>query len=474
MMSKKQPIKWIVLTLAWILLSAGCAFETQRIPQTGETPSSPLQPSPCPPSLASAPPLQLKDLEQRITDLQTLLEGGQLSEEDQALAQDLLATYQSLEKPSTSSPTDEELRSATQLLFSSLVKLEEHYFKGGPAEKEATLQTLALFSSKRKAIMDCYLAGDYQGVIDNCMDMQKVLGTDSLTPEIGLIFALSLGKRGLYQEALQVGTKVSDELERKPGFIQLQAKIVEWQLALGDRNGAIQSYEKLVDNMHEREDVLKTAELNLSGQGEPKALQEMKQEEPLPQVSLTKEPGSVQEVLSQVDALVQRGDFETAKLLLLRMRLRLQEGPDAELVDQAMKSVDLAEEKAREQEKTQTSPQEDALAVAANLIEQERYEEAITKLETLQQGNVLSPEAKHLQDLAVEKIVNRERNKAAKLFLMARNTRDPAKKEELFLSSYQILKTLVEKYPSTPLFQKINDNMKTIENELSKLKKGMG
>jgi hypothetical protein len=465
MMSKKQQIKWIVVILAWILLSAGCALETQRIPQKGEPISSPLQPP-------SPPPLQLNDLEQRITDLQTLVEGGQLSEEDQALAQDLLATYRSLEKASSSSPTDEELRNAAQLLFSNLVKLEDHYFKKIPADKAATLQTLALFSSKRKAIMDGYLAGDYQGVIDNCMDMKKVLGSDSLTPEIGLIFALSLGKRGLYQEALQVGERISDELEPKPGFVQLQAKIVEWQLALGDRNGAIQSYEKLVDNMHEREDVLKTAELNLSGQGEPKAL--LKQEEPLPQVSLTKEPGSVQEVLKQVDALVQRDDFETAKLLLLRMRLRLQEGPDADLVDQAMKSVDLAEEKAREQNKTQTSPQQDALVVAANLIEQERYEEAIAKLESLQQGNVLSPEAKHLEDMAVEKIVNRERNKAAKLFLMARNTQDPAKKEELLVSSYEILKTLIEKYPSTPLLRKINDNMKTIENELSKLKKGTG
>jgi PBP1b-binding outer membrane lipoprotein LpoB len=465
MMSKKQQIKWIVVILAWILLSAGCALETQRIPQKEGPPSSLLQPP-------SPPPLQLNDLEQRIADLQTLLEGGQLSEADQALAQDLLGTYRSLEKASSSSPTDEELRNAAQLLFSSLVKLEDHYFKKIPADKAATLQTLALFSSKRKAIMDGYLAGDYQGVIDNCMDMKKVLGSDSLTPEIGLIFALSLGKRGLYQEALEVGKRISDELEPKPGFVQLQAKIVEWQLALGDRNGAIQSYEKLVDNMHEREDVLKTAELNLSGQGEPKAL--LKQEEPLPQLSLTKEPGSVQEVLKQVDALVQRDDFETAKLLLLRMRLRLQEGPDADLVDQAMKSVDLAEEKAREQKKTQTSPQQDALVVAANLIEQERYEEAIAKLESLQQGNVLSPEAKHLEDMAVEKIVNRERNKAAKLFLMARNTQDPAKKEELLVSSYEILKTLIEKYPSTPLLRKINDNMKTIENELSKLKKGTG
>jgi hypothetical protein len=473
MMNRKQQIKWTALTLSWILLAIGCAQEAQRIPQRMESPSAELQaPPPLPP--APAPLLKLNGLEQRIADIQTLLERGQLSEEDQALAQDLLVTYQSLEKPSSSTPTEEELRSIAQMLFSNLIKLEEHYFKGRPTGNAATLQTLALLSSKRKAIIDGYLAGDYQGVIDSCMDLEKVLGPDSLTPEIGLIFALSLGKRGLYQEALQVAAKISDELERKPGFIQLRAKMLEWQLALGDRKGALQSYEKLVDNMHERETVLKTAELGLSGQGEPKALYEKKEEEPLPQVDLTKEPGSAQEVLTQVDALVQRDDFETAKLLLLRLRLRLQDGPDAELVDQAMKSVDLAEERAREQKKTGTSQQEDALALAANLIEQERYEDAITELENLRQGKLLSPEAKQLQDLAVEKIVNRERNKAAKLFLMARNTQDPVKKEELLLSSYDILKALVEKYPSTPLFQKINDNMKTIQNELSKLKKGMG
>jgi hypothetical protein len=36
------------------------------------------------------------------------------------------------------------------------------------------------------------------------------------------------------------------------------------------------------------------------------------------------------------------------------------------------------------------------------------------------------------------------------------------------------LKALVEKYPSTPLYEKINDNMRTIQNELSKLKKRAG
>jgi tetratricopeptide (TPR) repeat protein len=472
MTNKPRQIEWLVLCLLIVFLAVGCAHEVRQIPQKEEAPPAPapsaLSPQVSPP--APSPGLRVEGLDQRIIRVQALLESDQLSFEDRLLAQDLLKAYQTMERVSSASPTDEQTRDLIELLASNLIQMDEHYFKKRPPpEEEARLQAIALFAGKRKSIMDSYLAGDYQSVIEGCIDLEKVLGPDSLTPEIGLVFAISLGKRGMIEEALRVGTKISDDLERKPGFIQLRAKMIEWQLALGDRKSAIESYEKLLDNMHEREAVLKVVELNLSGQGPPKALSE-KKEEPPPPVDLAKEPTSVQEVLRQVDALVQKSDFETAKLLLLRLRIRLQEGPDAELVDQAMKSVELAEENSRKEQKTEAAKNEEALEVAANLIEQERYEEAIAELENLKQGAEMSPEAKQLQDLAVEKIINRERNKAAKLFLMARNTTDPAKKEELLNSSYNILKALVDKYPSSPLYQKINDNIKRIEDELSKLK----
>ena len=342
--------------------------------------------------------------------------------------------------------------------------MEARCLDGRPEDK-AQARTISLFAAKRAAVVNSYLAGDYQGVIDACIELERVLGPDSLTPEIGLLFALSLGKRGMIQEALRVGAGISDDLERKPGFIQLRAKMIEWQLALGERRSAIQSYEKLVDNMHEREAVLKAAERTLSGEGAATPSPERTGTTGEPPVDLSKEPATTREVLRQVDALGER----SAKLLLLRLRLRLQDGPDAELVDQAMKSVEWAEEKARDQQQTEASRKEEALELAANFIEQERYEEAIAELETLGRGHMLNREAKQLQDLAVEKIVTRERNKAAKLFLMARNTTEPAKKEELLVSSYNILKALIDKYPSSPLYQKINDNLKKIEEEMSRL-----
>jgi len=76
--------------------------------------------------------------------------------------------------------------------------------------------------------------------------------------------------------------------------------------------------------------------------------------------------------------------------------------------------------------------------------------------------------------MAVEKIINRERNKAAKLFLTARNTKDPAKKEELLNSSYNILRSVADKYPASPLIPKVQDHINQVTKELVKVKKREG
>ena len=84
----------------------------------------------------------------------------------------------------------------------------------------------------------------------------------------------------------------------------------------------------------------------------------------------------------------------------------------------------------------------------------------------------MGPETGKLKGFAVDKLINRERNKAAKLFLMAKNTEDPVRKEELLVSSYGLLKAIVDDYPSSPLNDKINDHMDKIKRELDKLKEG--
>jgi arsenate reductase-like glutaredoxin family protein len=195
----------------------------------------------------------------------------------------------------------------------------------------------------------------------------------------------------------------------------------------------------------------------------------------------------LKDALAKAEGFVQIGDFGRAKFILFQQRIRFDEGPETERIDQALKSVETSEEKAQQQPKTEVAAAEptkdlqkelqheaqkqDSLKLASSLIRSEKYEEAMVKLGELPPSD---PEVKELKNMAVEKIINRERNKAAKLFLAARNTKDPAKKEELLNSSYDILKAVADKYPSSPLIPKVQDHINQVTKELVKLKKGEG
>lgn len=452
----------IALYLSFLLIAVGCAHEMRGFPVLKEPP-------PTAPGSASYLLERPEGLTERMRDIKMILEDTRLSPEERLLAQDLFKTYKAFEKASLNH-FDKETRDFVQSLLSNLIHLDTLYFSSLSSKKAEPALSMSSFPSKRKKIMDRYFSEDYQAVINDVAEIENTLGTDSLTPEISLVYALSLAKQGMIQDAMRVGTRISDDLQMTPGVIELRAKMVEWQLSVGDKKGAVHSYEKLVDSLHEKEAFLMTAEKNIYGRSRTKAFVKDKEEPPLP-TDLAKEPPSLQQVLQQVDALVKRNDFDGAKLILLRHAIRLQEGPEADRVDQAMKSVELAEEKFREQEQSDVFQKRETLELAAGLIEQEKYEEAIMQIESVMWGEVLGLEAKQLENLAVEKIIKRERNEAAKLFLMAKNSRDHSKKEGYLIASRNILKTLLEKYPSTPLYQTINNNLEKIDEELSKVKK---
>ena len=79
-----------------------------------------------------------------------------------------------------------------------------------------------------------------------------------------------------------------------------------------------------------------------------------------------------------------------------------------------------------------------------------------------------------LKQLAVEKLINRERNRAARLYLLAKNTPDIKKKKELLTTSYQILENLMNEFPSNPLSGKLEDHAEKVKDALIKLEMDPG
>ncbi|MGE5841980.1 MAG: hypothetical protein ACM335_06865 [Deltaproteobacteria bacterium] len=432
-----------------------------------------------------APPVSVEALDRRILHLSRVLETQNLSKEDTELAQDLLASYRSLKTASQTGSLRQNYSPMMNMLPRNLEQMEERYFAKGSAAPSFSSDGVRQIAGKRKKILQDFSAGRDQAVIDGVLDLEKTFGPESLTPDLSLLFALSLGRKGTFTTALSVGQDVAGELEGKPDLLQLRGQMIEWQLALGNEKEAREIYERLRRKLSEREAALKGLEQKIPPEGTKTAVPEIGATRGEP--AKTEMDRDLKEALAKAAESTQKGDFGRAKFVLFQQRIRFDEGPEAELIDQALKSVETAEQEAQNRPKTQVAAAEpakdlqneiqqqaqkqDNLKQASSLIRSEKYEEAMMKLDELPLSD---PEVKELKDVVVEKIINRERNKAAQLFLTASKTKDPAKKEELLTSSYGILKAVADKYPSSPLIPKVQQHMNQVTRELSKVKKGEG
>jgi len=447
-------IRFFILVVAGWLLLAGGSPETRKADVVYG------------PEQQTAPVLPVSQLEERIASLRGMLEKGSLTEEDQSMARDLLALYERIRKDSLKQPPGYAFPEMTRALFGQLGRFEEKYYsREKPLDRKAA-DVISRFSATRKKILDSYLYGNYQGVVDECTKLEASLGPESLTPEIGLVFALSLSKMGMLEEAIGVGEKIASQMDGKPDLLYLQAHITEWHVKLGQNEKAIQSYEKLLDNLDGKEALFKSTEKKLAARKAPFPPVQA------PEPAIGKVPGeleSLDNILRRTDALIQNQQFHEAKMLLVKYRITLPDGPEMETIDQALRKVDMAEQAHLDGTLAQKKRFDEGMTRAKAMIEEERFEEAIQELEKLEKEQLADAESRTLKEIATEKLINQERKQAAKLYLMARNAADPEKKEALLLSSYNKLKVLIDKYPSSSLNNRLNNNLIKVREELQKL-----
>jgi outer membrane protein assembly factor BamD (BamD/ComL family) len=174
-------------------------------------------------------------------------------------------------------------------------------------------------------------------------------------------------------------------------------------------------------------------------------------------------------VIEEANQLARKQAFTEAKLLLIKARIKTDDESEIQIIDQALRNIEGTQNRIEQSEgPVNFVSEKEVRQHATALIEEEQYERAITVIEKHEkQQPDLDEATKRLKDLAIEKIINRDRNRAARLYLQAKNTQDSAQKKELLQASLNILKNLVEKYPSSYLIQRINDHITTVENSLN-------
>jgi hypothetical protein len=128
-------------------------------------------------------------IDKRIRSLNNMIEKEDLSERDKEIASRLLEAYTSLREASQRSSwissgylTEEEYSGLINALFHGINLIEEDYFFQEQGRFHGYSGPMSLFANKRKELLDAYLSGDFKGVIDHCLELERVLGENALTP----------------------------------------------------------------------------------------------------------------------------------------------------------------------------------------------------------------------------------------------------------------------------------------------------
>lgn len=409
----------------------------------------------------------LDSLNTKIRFIKSIIEDKNITEEDRKIASDLLKTYKDLQNRLThNESTDPNYLGILGDVYNSLISLDNIYFSRiQDASFSSAETTINLLATRKEDILGAYMAGDFKSVIDLCIDLETDFGPESLTPDIGLLFAISLAKKEMLDEAIDIGDKIARKLETRPDLIQLRINIAEWYLQQGQREKAIHIYEKLADSFDEHETIIHSLSKKIAT-SENVALD---MEHRIPgDIKLERLEVGIDHLLERVDKLLEENRFNEARDLLFPLRRKTLSADEKDTVDQASKKLELAEENYLEKKISMISMKRD-MEQARRLIEEERFEDVISRLEAMEPEQEETREISELKQFAIEKLINRERNRAATVFLAAKGTGDIAKKQTYLLEALGILNALIDRYPVSSLNDKLLSNIKTVEEELDKL-----
>lgn len=416
------------------------------------------------PETRIAPVLSPDSIDRKISALEELLMSNAINEKERTMANELLSDYRLIRSFLREDAGTSDNRELIRILFRNLDRLDQHFLLGGGGlEENRRVDIVHEYSQKKRKIKESYLSGNYPEVIKGCVELESSYGPGSITPEVGLLFAESLAENGRLDEAIRVGENIVQELEGRPGLIHLRVGLIQWHLASGNSERADHAYEKLVDDMDEREILFKNMQEKMTG-GRPYSPVHGTGFRQTDGGGVFRESDTIDDILDKVDFLLRRQSFSRARLLLIKWRLRHEEEPHDELIENALEEVERAEKRAQKERLSEREAVEEAM----KLIEEEKFEEAISELDYWAGPDNPDPNIRKMRVLAVERLIRRERDKAAKIFLQAKNTSDPKRKRELLLSSINILKKLIEKYPSSSLIHKLNNHLMRVTEELEK------
>jgi hypothetical protein len=413
---------------------------------------------------STLPAISNEMLDKKMEALNKIINENDLSDKQKMMATSILQTYEKIKGLNKVNATSEDYIKSIQILFNSMGILEQQYLFGErPSEKGIEREIINNYSSLKKDIYEAYLTDNFPDVISKCKNLETRYGKEAITPDIGIILVESLSRNSMTKEALSTAKAIYNNMESRSDMVNLLSDIIEIQIKMGNIREATFFFEKFVDLINEKNNTYKETQNILTKARQNNSTLDSSIEKKISNINPEKTDLAEQNI-NNVKKLLSQNDFAGARLILLRWRLSAEEGPELDIIEEALKNVDTAEEKYNNSSRRDLSSLDDA----KKKIEDEKYEEAIKILKPLtSEGSNF--EAEKLKNLAIDKHINNERLKAAKLFIAAGEEKSIQKKKELLLSSKTILENLIHAYPETPLLEKLNSYINKINKELAQL-----
>ncbi len=452
----KKTLIFLSLTL---ICTAGCAGVAPKQPPVVHTPTE---------KEGTRLTIPVSQVEKRIQFLEEFSKTDNLSDSTRTTALALLDAYRLLKKTAGAPITNKTCKTLTHSLFNAMSLMEKTYFE---TINKATddENPLAVFIRERNEILNRYRSGNYKGVIHRCLALETNF-PEALTPEIAIVFALSLAKDGMLEEAIEIGSKAAEGLEHTPDVVQLRGEIARWQLALGQKTLAVNTLEKITHTQDNRAALAFDLKNRIDRVPEPDQPGFISVFQPPEAAADQNAPPQIAPLQEKVDTLVQNHEFSEAKRLLLKEKTEKEEGPETEIIDRALKNIEEMETAYEENVKVKEDYLKQTYEAAIRLYEKEDYKGVVDRLREMERTGVSDVASTNLKNRAIESLINLERNRAAELFLEAKKTNDPKKKRELLETSYKILKTLLEDYPESPLAPKLTSHINIVQGEIEKLR----
>ena len=173
-------------------------------------------------------------------------------------------------------------------------------------------------------------------------------------------------------------------------------------------------------------------------------------------------------LFQEVNTLLKDRKYMEADRLLSKAERETGAGPAREIILMAKEQINAEKESVPMPEAFSGKDAPIIEEEAKHLLEQEKFEEAITRLHAAESASP-GPDEEHLARLkesAVTGLINRERNLAAKIFLTAKKIDDPTLKREKLSMARDILADLILDHPDSSLIPTLKQNLAVVERTL--------